>query len=450
MLIYTTGDILAKNPHTMLKHNSRLLHRLTIPCNVYKISPYFGNNCGWRWHLTDASKEKPLFSLDVDLSQFDEKSPTNFRDLKSNDNLNNELSPDSDSKAFTNQILADFVLDSKSLEPTPLDQILGKMSKEDNSDLDLLRSESLKRSEIESSNERDVESESAQSIEDPIQKEKSLFDEIFAKYSTENTEKQKEHWKFDLTDQVLSTLQESFSNAKTSSISGFVTEEQEVEKMTASALNETTEHISALNSSRELMQFSYNLFQRYKNEDYDKNSFYIKKQRNESSFEFLDRQNLLRQAVEEKSIQDPENPLLTSETMPIIFNSVLETLISKHYDAASALTLFNLAKEDLALYTVLCNQSTYNKMLKVYWIFYGKASLYEVELQVVEMMNNGFKGDIETFAILKEILMSYHTIRMGKTIYNPGGLPLWSREDEKRAVNLGMKLLKIGKLFLSS
>lgn len=441
MLIYRYETFRKSDPHIMLRPGFRLLHRLSRARNINRYPSQLGKNCCSRWHLT--SEEKPLFSLDVDLSQFEEKDGSESQDLKSQENQQSTSTPDSELQTFTDQVLADFVLHTKS-QPNPLDQILDKMSNEDLSDLDHLKAAAHTRSVGATSEDAPEPVEDS----DSIQKEKSLFDEIFARYSTENTEKQKEQWRFDLSDQVLSTLQESFSKASSTKATSVSTEEQELEKMAASALMKTTEYVSGIKSSQDLMLFCQTLFLRYTNEDFDKSTFYLRKQRHESSSDFAERQKEVCRAIEANSNEFPENPVLTSQTMPIIFNSILETFMTKYYDAASALTLFNLAKEDLALYTVVCNQTTYNKMLVAYWIFYGKASLYEVELLVVEMMNNGFNGDLETFAILKEILMSYHTIRMGKTIYNPNGMPIWSREDEKRAANLGTKLQKIGRLFL--
>lgn len=402
-----------------------------------------------RLFSTEKATEKPLFCLDIDLDRLDDFESKNNPSINASP-LDTRSDPDSSNDKATNDILADFLQKPDNETPTPLDQILANLANDDYSD--------LKPHKEEPQDQFGSNVEDSQTTQNAIEKEQDLFKSIFSKYSNDM---KPSFWAQDLSEQVLTMLKESFSQPSPSSLSDETKRPRsraipkvleaekllsEMENMTAHALLGTTEWLSSKSRS-ELMLFYQDLFERFKNDDYNKETFVLKKHRNESDADLMERLKALCQIIEDASRHTPEQPVLTSQALPALFNFGIKTFVSKFYDGAAALTMFNLAKEDLALYAVLCNQATYNEMLKVYWLFYGKASLYEVELMVVEMVNNGFKGDLETFAILRKILLSYHTMRMGKTVYNPGGSPIWSAEDERRAANLGMKLQQIGARF---
>lgn len=133
-------------------------------------------------------------------------------------------------------------------------------------------------------------------------------------------------------------------------------------------------------------------------------------------------------------------------TFPIIVNRLLQTLAFKFRDGQLPLTFFNVLKRDISLYTFACNQKTYNQMLRIAWIYGGKSNLRAVEMLYYEMRNNGFTGDLQTFAILKQVIVDYHAMKMGKADVNSGTrVPLWSAEDDKRVRTLEMRLARLAK-----
>lgn len=420
-----------------------------------------------RCYSSENQEDKSLFSLDIDVLEWaHQKSPEKEIKLTKSDVTDTETSP---TKGTVSQddILADFLLDTESeSSPTSLDQLLKKFSNDDFSDisqnstnyidddfLSLEQENSFSRSSKQDMNKFSHELNTKGQNE---HKERDLFLEMCEKYSQFEEDATRLR---DLLESVLSTLQDSYSkpnkkaegklNKRAEGIKTVLEKERvlkDLELQFADALSGTTEYLSTLNRA-ELMTFCKDFIARFKSGDYEKSLFRVKRLRNELEEEYIERQKLVCKEVEAASIARPQEPLLTMQTMPILFNHVLKLMCSKFYDGSSALTLFNIAKKDISLYAILCNQTTYNKILKLYWVFYGKSTLYEVELTVVEMLHNGFKGNLETFAILKEILTSYHTMRMGKTVYNPCGMPIWSEEDERRALNLGHKLKRMGDQF---
>lgn len=281
--------------------------------------------------------------------------------------------------------------------------------------------------------------------------EKELFEKIFATYSQPDASLGAVD---KLQNQVLANLQESFSTVNKSVdpvalVQSFENlserESTTIEKNTHEALEHTLKYIEELATREDVVGFARGVFDGFQHGAFREKSFYLHKRKRESSKAYLARHKELSDSTKAQSEATPEKPVLNVFTMPVLFNKVISVLCTKHYDGALALTLFNLVKEDLNLYTVVCNQRTYNEILKVYWVFFGKRSLCEIELVVVEMMNNGFAGDNHTFVILKEILSTYYSMKMGQSSYNPGGIRIWSKEDEKRARNLMQKLTVLGK-----
>lgn len=139
------------------------------------------------------------------------------------------------------------------------------------------------------------------------------------------------------------------------------------------------------------------------------------------------------------SQKTPSVPMLNVLTLPVLFNEIIHKIAMRYYDCQLALSLFNLLKRDINLYTVFCNQQTYNEILRLQWLYYGKNNLYGIEMTFVEMLNNGFTGDIETFNLLKQVIIDYYNLKMGKS-FNRSRLPIWTKEDDKRAENLERKL----------
>lgn len=165
----------------------------------------------------------------------------------------------------------------------------------------------------------------------------------------------------------------------------------------------------------------------------------------DNSTKFNDDHHEFITSVHNKSLKSPSSPVLNVFTMPVIFNTVITTLAWKMQAGQLAMSLFNILKKDINLYTVCCNQQTYNEILKIQWIYFGKLNLYNVEISFMEMQNNGFMGDIVTFKILKQVIMEYHHLKMGNSHLNPYNFPVWSKEDNNRADNLERKLVSLGK-----
>lgn len=274
---------------------------------------------------------------------------------------------------------------------------------------------------------------------DVIREERSLFEKIFENYSqSDNADRSAER----VHESVLTSLQDSFPENHAKSSQGRVSQDEksEANDIYTTALEPTVSHITNLATREQLAGFALNFFKLASSQNREAPEFYLRKRKGETFKEYDARKQKALGEIEARCKEDPSRPMLNAFTMPIIFNLLIKAASEIHHDGALALTLFNASKEDLGLYTVLCNQKTYNEMIKVHWIHFGKASLCEVELLVVEMMNSGFMGDRFTFAILKEVLATYHLMRMGKTKYNPGGIPIWLKEDEQRARNLNGKL----------
>lgn len=176
---------------------------------------------------------------------------------------------------------------------------------------------------------------------------------------------------------------------------------------------------------------------------WENDRFYLIDEINNSS-EITEVHIKLMETIHKSSKKTPNSPILNILTLPTIFNQIIETTAYKFYDGQLALSLFNILKRDVRLYTFACNQETFNQVLKLYWIFNGKSSLYNIEMIYLEMINNGFNGDVTTFNILKQIVIDYYKLKMGTSIINESSkLPIWCKEDDKRASSLEHKLYKL-------
>lgn len=138
----------------------------------------------------------------------------------------------------------------------------------------------------------------------------------------------------------------------------------------------------------------------------------------------------------------PPIPKLNVLTMPIVFNAVLKRLSTRLFRGDLAYYLFNMLKGDIDLYTICCNQETYNEILKIQWVYFGKSNLYGVELTFVEMLNHGFQGDLVTYNIVKQIILDYYEMKMGKSVLY-GNFPRWTQEDDRRVRNLEKNLVNL-------
>ncbi len=157
------------------------------------------------------------------------------------------------------------------------------------------------------------------------------------------------------------------------------------------------------------------------------------------------RQQLV-ESISTTSQTTPQTPLLNVFTLPAIFNALMRTVAVKFEDPQLALSLFNTLKEDLNFYTICCNQQTYNEVMRLHWVFYGKSNLYSIEMIMLEMINNGFTGDLTTFNLLEKIILDYHNMKMGIELTSERSrvAPIWNAEDDKRVKNLERKLFEMG------
>lgn len=147
-----------------------------------------------------------------------------------------------------------------------------------------------------------------------------------------------------------------------------------------------------------------------------------------------------------QSTSNPQQPIINAFTLPILFNKLIKTIACKYQDPQLAVSLFNLLKKDLNLYTICCNQQTYNEILRINWIFNGKSNLYGIEMILLEMTNNGFLGDLVTFNLLEKIIVDYHNMKMGIDLHNQGKKvrSIWNLEDDKRVQTLERRLHEMG------
>lgn len=279
--------------------------------------------------------------------------------------------------------------------------------------------------------------------EDPsvIEKEKELFMNIFKTYSqpgSSPTQKNSHsHLSWNLREAMSNTrtkLDRHVTRALRPSLNTRMTQDliHDIFLRFNEALEPTYAQLGTFESREQYLKFLRELFDRYREKDAKLKIFSLAIRKGESLLEFTRRYTKLASEVKLQSEQSPSSPVLNAYTMPLLFNHIMNTFSTRFYDGQLALTIFNLLKKDLALYSVVCNQATYNEVLKLYWVYYGKLSLHEIEMAYVEMKNNGFLGDINTFRVLKEIIVRYHTLKLGKS----GLISFWLREDDKRVRSL--------------
>lgn len=204
-----------------------------------------------------------------------------------------------------------------------------------------------------------------------------------------------------------------------------------------------------LNSTEKLLKYFYGMIESWnmelKNNKDKENNIYLNHLFKNSLIDFtLDHEKYIN-SIYKESIQSPESPILNAFTMPLIFNKIIHNLSFNFYDGQLSLSLFNSLKNDLELYTIMVNQKTFNEVLKIIWIFNGKSNLYGIEMTFVEMLNNGFKGNQITLKILEKIILDYRDSEHGKTSDHSSSalLPIWSKEDSRRASNLEKHLKKL-------
>ncbi|KAK6197544.1 uncharacterized protein RJT21DRAFT_123369 [Scheffersomyces amazonensis] len=225
---------------------------------------------------------------------------------------------------------------------------------------------------------------------------------------------------------------------------------KELNKQVQEALKPTLDYINELKSVSDIVDYYDGLIQEwYKYED--------KVKQDESLFETIYLHKLLkdstldekhREFIDElivKTQENPQSPKLNALTFSVIFNHILRVLAFKYHDGLTALSLYNLLKKDLQLYTIICNQETYNDVLRILWIYRGKTDLYPFEMTFLEMKHCGFDGDFKTFNILKQVLLDYYQLRFGKAdgINGQNHSAIWSQEENRRSQALEGRLRQL-------
>ncbi|KAK6463725.1 hypothetical protein DFJ63DRAFT_318769 [Scheffersomyces coipomensis] len=225
---------------------------------------------------------------------------------------------------------------------------------------------------------------------------------------------------------------------------------KELNKQVQEALDPTLQYINGLESSSAIVDYYNHLIEEWYN-----NADKIK--HDETLFETVYLHKLLREStldekhqsfineIKLKTEQDAQQPILNALTFSVIFNHILRTLAFKHHDGLTALSLYNILKKDLELYTIICNQETYNEILRILWIFRGKIDLYAFEMAYLEMKHCGFIGDYKTFNIVKQVLLDYYQLRFGKAegINGENRIPIWSLEENNRSKALEGRLRQL-------
>lgn len=282
-----------------------------------------------------------------------------------------------------------------------------------------------------------------------IENEKQLFQNIFNSYMEptlkEQTKKQGLDW--DVKESIYNTKQKidnmllKQQHHELAKVSKRLREE--LFEKTKEALAPTLAYINSISNSVEMVDFFESIVSHWTNQ-LQTNDISEEIYLNDFLKQYNDFTTIHEEFVEKMALEsqtNPHQPGLNVFTFPTVFNGILNTTAFKLYDGQLCLTLFNILKKDLNLYSIACNQETYNEILRILWIYNGKSNLYTIEMVFMEMKNNGFNGDLVTFNTLKQIIIDYHSMKMGKLEVNKStGLPIWSKEDDKRINNLERNL----------
>lgn len=144
---------------------------------------------------------------------------------------------------------------------------------------------------------------------------------------------------------------------------------------------------------------------------------------------------------------NPTTPPLNAFTLPIVINGLIKMAAFELHDGQTAMTLYHWLKRDVNVYSVACNQETHNLVLAIAHLYYGKGDLYPVEALYHEMRNSGFSGNMETFNVLKQVVIDYYGLRMGKLdgVNATTLVPLWLKEDDVRAESFERHLKQLAR-----
>ena len=271
---------------------------------------------------------------------------------------------------------------------------------------------------------------------DVITKEKDLLQDILKSYQNIDEEKSNSEKK------IFDNLTQYYTGSK---LSNQFYQDTLFKRVTES-LSSTLDYIDSSKGKHEVVHKLNTIINQLNNEQIsvnDRQGFFLTSLLKHKKIT-NDHENLFEE-MELQSKISPANPKLNVLSLPSLFNQCLKTLHTKFNDGALCLTLFNYLKKDLNLYSVCCNQDTYNEILKTYWVFQGKSNIYAIENLYIEMTNNGFQGNLTTFNILKQIIVDYYDLKMGNSPLYSTNLPIWTQEDDSRIESLESSLNKLAK-----
>lgn len=132
-------------------------------------------------------------------------------------------------------------------------------------------------------------------------------------------------------------------------------------------------------------------------------------------------------------------------TLPTITNHVFKKLGYQLFNGNLMLSIFNKLKDDIHLYTLCCNQQTYNEILRTIWVYNGNIDLSEFEKVYTEMKFLGFEGDFVTYNILKTVIDEYNAMLSGSSFFNKYGSRVLTRDDNSRIAYLTKEFHKLQK-----
>lgn len=268
-----------------------------------------------------------------------------------------------------------------------------------------------------------------------INEEKNLFQKIFSSYIESEPKGAPENI-------LKSVAQPTFRTSRIHSVSEKIRDD--VFTMTENALSATLDYIQSIPTSQEVTEFLLSTLDRWlaqntaaKNDLQVQESVYLNKILNSKGKRMTESHTKFIDKVKATSEAHPEEPSLNIFTLPILFNKCIARL-SAQGDGVLAFTIFNLLKSNIHIYTICCNQKTFNEMMKIAWV--NTMDLYTVEKLYFEMVGNGFTGDFHTFHILKSIIVEYYGTKMGTS-----NSPIWSRQDDIRVESLEKKLATLAR-----
>ncbi|KAI5968736.1 hypothetical protein CANMA_002172 [Candida margitis] len=217
------------------------------------------------------------------------------------------------------------------------------------------------------------------------------------------------------------------------------------------ALIQTLTIIDSLQSSAEVYRF-YNevllsVVDQLKNAKKDRSlndRFYLRNVFLESNrHEWTELHNNVVERIRETTAADAANFEFNIITLPIITNHVFKKLGYQLFNGDLMFTLFNKLKENVHLYTLCCNQKTYNEILRAIWVYNGNIDLFEFEKVYTEMKFLGYSGDFVTYNILKMVIDEYNAMSNGNSFFNKYGSKVLTRDDNARIAFLTKEFYKL-------